>query len=83
VAESGEMKVYPNPFVERVSMMFPQEGEYTFLVVNLEGKCIYSQSKQVESGELVNMQINGEKGLYILQVKQGDKVLKSVKLEKK
>jgi hypothetical protein len=84
VAVENELKVYPNPFVERVSMLFPQGGDYTFLIVNMEGKCIYSQSKNVTDGELVNLQVNGEKGMYVLQViDKDDKVLKAVKLEKK
>ncbi len=79
-----DLTVYPNPFVERISMLFPQEGEYVFAVMNLEGKCVNTQSKTVTAGEVVNMQIDGEAGMYILQIRtKNDVLLQSVKIEKK
>ncbi len=79
-----KMMVYPNPFVERVSMLFPQDGEYTFLIMNMEGKCISTQSKMVKAGYPIDVQVNGESGMYILQVRTKDNVLlQSVKIEKK
>ena len=78
------MMVYPNPFVEHVSMLFPQEGEYSFLIMNMEGKCIANQSKVVTAGEVVDLKINGESGLYVLQIRsKNDTLLQSVKIEKK
>ncbi len=79
-----DLTVYPNPFAERVSMLFPQEGEYLFVVMNLEGKCVNTQSKQVAAGEVVDLQVNGEAGMYILQIRtKNDVLLQSVKIEKK
>ena len=78
------LMVYPNPFVERVSMLFPQDGEYTFVVMNLEGKCISTQSKMVQAGYPIEVQVNGEAGMYILQIRtKNDVLLQSVKIEKK
>ena len=83
-AAPKNMMVYPNPFVEHVSMLFPQEGEYSFLIMNMEGKCIANQSKVVTAGEVVDLKINGESGLYVLQIRsKNDTLLQSVKIEKK
>ena len=83
-AAPKNMMVYPNPFVEHASMLFPQEGEYSFLIMNMEGKCIANQSKVVTAGEVVDLKINGESGLYVLQIRsKNDTLLQSVKIEKK
>ena len=52
--------------------------------MNLEGKCISTQSKMVQAGYPIEVQVNGEAGMYILQIRtKNDVLLQSVKIEKK
>ncbi|MBP3353867.1 MAG: T9SS type A sorting domain-containing protein [Bacteroidales bacterium] len=63
-----EMGVYPNPFTDFVNLCFANEGAYTIEIVALDGKLIESKQINVSANEGVRLDINGEKGMYIIKV---------------
>ena len=63
-----EMGVYPNPFTDFVNLSFAKEGEYTIQIVALDGKLIESKKANVTTNEVVRLDVNGEKGMYIIKV---------------
>ena len=76
--------VYPNPFTDFVNLYFAEEGNYTIDVVALDGKTIESKAVTVASGEGVRLDINGEKGMYIVKVKNADNTaVRTLKVIKK
>jgi hypothetical protein len=62
------MGVYPNPFTDFVNLSFAKEGEYTIQIVALDGKLIESKQANVSTNEVVRLDVNGEKGMYIVKV---------------
>ena len=78
------MGVYPNPFTDFVNLYFAEEGNYTIEIVALDGKTIESKAVTVASGEGVRLDINGEKGMYIIKVKNANNTaVKTLKVIKK
>ncbi len=67
-AKIEEMGVYPNPFTDFVNLCFTNEGTYTIEIVALDGKLIESKQINVSANEGVRLDINGEKGMYIIKV---------------
>ena len=67
-SEVEMMGVYPNPFTDFVNLSFAKEGEYTIQIVALDGKLIESKKANVSTNEVVRLDVNGEKGMYIVKV---------------
>ena len=79
-----EMGVYPNPFTDFINMSFAKEGLYTIEIVALDGKLIESKQVNVTTNECVRVDINGEKGIYIVKVKNiNGTAVRTMKLIKK
>ena len=78
------MGVYPNPFTDFVNLYFAEEGKYSVDIVALDGKVIESKSINAAAGEGVRVDINGEKGMYIIKVKNANNTaVKTLKVIKK
>jgi endo-beta-N-acetylglucosaminidase D len=78
------MGVYPNPFTDFVNLYFAEEGNYTVDIIALDGKVIESKSIMVAASEGVRVDINGEKGMYIIKVKNANNTaVKTLKVIKK
>lgn len=77
------LSVYPNPFIESVNMMFPEGGNYTIRVVNALGQVVTSRSLSAAVSEIVNVAIDGPKGLYYVQILKDKVTYKTVKVIKK
>ena len=76
--------VYPNPFTDFVNLYFAEEGNYSIDIVALDGKVIESKAVNVTAGEGVRVDINGEKGMYIIKVKNANNTaVKTMKVIKK
>lgn len=59
------ISIYPNPASDFVSIQFPDNSDYSVMLLDLSGKIILSQ--QMKSGDLLNVQ-NIPSGLYFVQV---------------
>ena len=76
--------VYPNPFTDFVNLYFAEEGNYTIDIVALDGRTIESKAVAANAGEGVRVDINGEKGMYIIKVKNANNTaVKTLKVIKK
>ena len=78
-----EMSVFPNPFVESVNLRFAQAGQYTINVIGVNGALLQRNAFNVQGGDQVNVAINGAPGMYLLQVLNGNKLVKTLKVLKK
>ena len=78
-----EMSVFPNPFVESVNLRFAQAGQYTVNVIGSNGALLQQNAFNVQGGEQVNVAIQGAPGMYLLQVVNGNKNVKTLKVLKK
>ena len=67
-----EMGVYPNPFTDFINMSFAKEGLYTIEIVALDGKLIESKQINATTNECVRVDVDGEKGMYIIKVKNNN-----------
>ena len=66
------MGVYPNPFTDFINMSFVKEGLYTIEIVALDGKLIESKQINATTNECVRVDVDGEKGMYIIKVKNNN-----------
>ncbi|MBR3608944.1 MAG: T9SS type A sorting domain-containing protein, partial [Bacteroidales bacterium] len=79
-----QMSLYPNPFTDYVNLSFVKEGAYTIDIVALDGKLIESKSLSVEANEIVRVDVNGDKGIYILKVvAENNSIVRTIKLVKR
>ncbi len=79
-----QMSVYPNPFTNYVNLSFAKEGKYTIEIVALDGKLIESKSLSVDANEIVRVDVDGEKGIYILKVvAENQSVVRTIKVVKR
>ena len=79
-----QMSVYPNPFTDYVNLSFAKEGAYTIDIVALDGKLIESKSLSVEANEIVRVDVDGDKGIYILKVVlPNQSVVRTIKVVKR
>lgn len=85
--EDDELKfaynAYPNPFINDVNVRFAETGVYDVEVYNILGKLISTQQVSVSSGEYKTISINGVSSTYFINIKQGDKTIKALKVIKK
>lgn len=81
--EGNEFSVFPNPFVESVNFRFAEAGAYTINVVNEAGALVQSVAANAEAGQVANVTVTGNKGLYVVQVMKDGKLYKAVKVVKK
>ena len=66
------MGVYPNPFTDYVNLSFVKEGCYTVEIVAIDGKLIESKQLNAQANEIVRVDVNGGKGLYLIKVRNSD-----------
>ncbi|MFA6871908.1 MAG: LamG-like jellyroll fold domain-containing protein [Bacteroidaceae bacterium] len=80
----ASLSVYPNPFVEQVNLLFQNDGTYRVSITTIAGAVLSQELLSITANEVVNMQVNGKAGMYLIHVatKEG-KSLKSFKLIKK
>ncbi|MEG1642705.1 MAG: LamG-like jellyroll fold domain-containing protein [Bacteroidales bacterium] len=78
------MGIYPNPFTDFVNIMFTKGGKYTAQIVALDGKLIETKELNVSDGEGVRVDVNGDKGTYVLQILNSNgTAVRTVKIVKK
>ncbi len=70
-------KVFPNPFVENLSVLFKAEvqGTYTLELTNMLGQVIWLQDIEVNDGLVLERipaaELNLNNGVYLLQIRNG------------
>lgn len=77
------LAVYPNPFVESVNLRFGEFGRYTINILGANGSLLQNNSFEAAQGQVVNVAINGAKGIYFVQVMKDGKTYKTLKVIKK
>ena len=78
------MGVYPNPFTDYVNLSFVKEGCYTVEIVAIDGKLIESKQLNAQANEIVRVDVNGGKGLYLIKVRNSDNTaVRTIKVVKK
>lgn len=83
VDEQPELTAYPNPFVDHVNIRFAEGGEYVIQISNASGAMLQKNAFSVQAGQIVNVGITANKGIYLLQVVKGGKTVQTLKIIKK
>lgn len=79
-----EIKIYPNPFSENVSVKFSQDyrnEKYGYRIFDLNGRLI-SSGELKETSNILNLQ-NLATGNYMLEINQSGKTINTYKIIKK
>ena len=79
----SEMQAFPNPFENEVYLKFVESGDYTIEVYDYSGCLINTSLLSVNDGEIVNIPINGQSGIYFIKVKCDGELLDVMKVIKK
>lgn len=76
--------VYPNPFVDAVNVIFPEEGNYSIKIYTINGiTCLATENFVAQANEVKRVTINGQSGMYLVQIFKDGKCIKTVKVNKK
>ena len=78
-----EMRAFPNPFENEVYLKFNESGNYTIELYDYTGRLINSSLLTPNEGEIVNVPVNGESGIYFVKVKGYAGLLKVMKVIKR
>ena len=78
-----EMQAYPNPFENEVYVKFVEAGNYTVELYDYTGRLINSAALNAAAGEIVNIPVEGQSGIYFIKVKGEAGLLKVMKVIKK
>lgn len=73
----------PNPFVNDVHVQFVKDGKFCIEVMTVNGQIISTQMADAKNGEFVKIGVNGANGMYLINIRENGKVLKSIKVLKK
>ncbi|MBR5324369.1 MAG: T9SS type A sorting domain-containing protein [Muribaculaceae bacterium] len=78
-----EMQAYPNPFENEVYLKFADAGNYTAEIYDYSGRLISSSILNVTDGQIINIPIVGQSGIYFIKLKGEAGLLKVMKVIKK
>ena len=78
-----DMQAFPNPFENEVYVSFVEEGIYTVELYDNAGRMLNQSSVAATAGEIVNIPVDGEAGIYFIKVKGEEGLLKVMKVAKK
>ncbi len=78
-----EMQAYPNPFENEVNVKFVESGDYTVELYDYTGRLINSAALNAVEGEIVNIPVEGQSGIYFIKVKGEAGLLNVMKVVKK
>lgn len=77
-----DMDIYPNPFAESVNFRFAQNGDYAVRIFDMSGKLVQNNAFAAQAGQVVRLEVTGNKGIYVVQVLKSGKLCKAVKIVK-
>ncbi len=70
---SQDIRVYPNPFSDRLNIWFPEEPqEFLIRMMDPFGRIILEQSFSNEGGNLLQLNPDPAPGMYVLQITDND-----------
>ena len=78
-----EMRAFPNPFENEVYVAFAESGVYTAEVYDYSGRLINSLGVTAEAGEVYQVPVEGQSGIYFIKIKGEAGLLKVMKVIKK
>ena len=78
-----EMQAYPNPFENEVYVDFAEAGDYTVELYDYTGRLIKATAINAAEGEVVNIPVEGESGIYFIKIKGEAGLLNVMKVVKK
>lgn len=78
-----DMKAFPNPFENEVYVSFAEDGIYTVELYDNAGRMLNQASVAATAGEVINIPVDGEAGIYFIKVKGEGGLLKVMKVAKK
>ena len=78
-----EMQAYPNPFENEVYVKFVEAGDYTVELYDYTGRLISAAALNAAEGEIVNIPVEGQSGIYFIKVKGEAGLLNVMKVVKK
>lgn len=78
----AQMGVYPNPFTDAVNVVFAEAGEYTVNVYTVDGSLRDSQSISAIANEVRRVEVDGQAGMYLVQICKDGKPVNTVKVNK-
>ena len=79
----SEMQAYPNPFENEVYLKFVESGDYSIELYDYSGRLINSSLLNANEGEIVNIPVNGQSGIYFIKVRGEAGLLNVMKVIKK
>lgn len=80
--DAATLSIYPNPFVDAVNVVFAEDGNYTVNVLTLDGTLLDAQNFKAVANEVRRVGVDGDAGMYILQICKDGKPVKAVKVNK-
>ena len=78
----AQMGVYPNPFTDAVNVVFAEAGDYTVNVYSVDGALRDSQTLNAVANEVRRVEVDGQAGMYIVQICKDGKPVNTVKVNK-
>ena len=78
-----EMQAYPNPFENEVYVRFVEDGNYTVELYDYTGRLVNAAALNAAAGEIVNIPVEGQSGIYFIKVKGEAGLLNVMKVAKK
>ena len=78
-----EMQAYPNPFENEVYVRFVEDGNYTVELYDYTGRLVNAAALNAAAGEIVNIPVEGQSGIYFIKVKGEAGLLNVMKVIKK
>lgn len=82
IRQQEKVVVYPNPFIDWVKLGIEQEKFNSLQVTDLNGKVLYTDNINTTAQEKDINLASFPKGIYLLNLKDGSRVMKTVKLVK-
>ena len=79
----SEMQAFPNPFENEVYLKFVESGDYTIELYDYSGRLINSSLLSANEGEIINIPVNGQSGIYFIKVRGEAGLLNVMKVIKK
>lgn len=72
--------IYPHPFEGKVNLLFAEDGNFQVMAFDSSGRCVANRAYQAQQGELSELSMKAEKGIYVITILKDGKCVRSVKV---
>ncbi len=83
IKEEPIMVIYPNPFIEKLNVQFIKSGNFTIEIINVNGQIVLSNEVKAYKDEILTFDTNIPPGTYLVNIKENNQLLKSLKVIRK